>query len=198
VALTKGEGDRTTANGRIWTPYYTWGIFFDHSGMNATVYGNIIVSTVLGAVAMPVGAPKNNRVEHNIVAGSSGNQVDLRMSGENNRFARNIVFYTDPKAMLLAAGSATEEAVAECDHNLYFLATGQEPEVRGIGSLSDWKKLGFDQHSLAADPMFVDAQSGDFRLRPESPAFRLGFRLVPIDEIGPRSKKPSRGAPSVP
>jgi len=190
----KGEGDRTTAKGRIWTPYYTWGIYFDNSGMENTVYGNIIVSTVLGAVSLPVGAPKNNRVENNIFVGSTGNQFDLRMSGENNRFARNIIYYTDPKAMLLAANATTRKAVAECDHNLYFLATNQEPQVRGIGSLSDWKKLGFDQHSLVADPLFVDAKNGDYRLRPESPAFRLGFRPIPVDKIGPRSKRLPRDA----
>ena len=185
----KGEGDRTTAGGRIWTPYYTWGIYLDNSGMNTTVYGNIIASTVLGAVAMPVGAPQNNRVENNLFIGSSGNQFDLRMQGQDNRFTRNIVFYTDPQAMLLAAGKTTKEAVAECDHNLYFLAADREPEIRGIGSLGDWRKLGFDQHSLVADPLFVDAKNGDYRLRPESPAFRLGFRPIPVDQIGPRLKK---------
>ncbi len=153
------------------------------------MYGNIIVSTVLGAVGLPVGAAMNNRIENNIFVGSSGNQFDLRMSGENNHFTRNIIDYADPKAMLLAASAATKQSVAECDHNLYFLATAQELQVRGIGSLSDWKKLGFDQHSLVADPLFVDAQNGDYRLRPESPAFRLGFRPIPTDKIGPRRKK---------
>jgi hypothetical protein len=59
--------------------------------MENTVFGNIVVSTVLGAVSLPVGAPKNNRVENNIFVGSGGNQVDLRMDGENNRFVRNNV-----------------------------------------------------------------------------------------------------------
>jgi len=191
----KGEGDRTTAQGRIWTPYYTWGIYFDNSGMENTVFGNIVVSTVLGAVSLPVGAPKNNRVENNIFIGSSGNQVDLRMDGANNRFVRNIVYYADPKAMLLAASSTTRKAVAECDYNVYFLAATQEPQLRGSGSLSDWKKLGFDQHSLVADPQFVDVARGDYRLRPESPAFSLGFQPIPVDKIGPRWRAFPHDAP---
>ena len=113
------------------------------------------------------------------------------MDGENNRFVRNIVYQADPKAMLLAASSTTRKAVAECDYNVYFLAANQEPQIRGVSSLSDWKKLGFDQHSLVADPQFMDVERGDYRLRPESPAFRQGFRPIPMDEIGPRSKKPS-------
>jgi parallel beta-helix repeat protein len=184
----KGEGDRTTAQGRIWTPYYTWGIYFDNSGMGNTVFGNLVVSTVLGAVALPVGAPKNNRVENNIFVGNSGNQLDLRLDGEDNHFARNILFYDDPKAMLFAARPSATSSIAECDYNLYFLASGEEPQIRGIGFLSEWRKLGFDQHSLVADPLFVDAPAGDYRLRPESPAFTLGFQPLPLDQIGPRTK----------
>lgn len=41
-----------------------------------------------------------------------------------------------------------------------------------------------DQKSIVADPLFVDAENGDHRLKSESPAFRLGFEKIPVDEIG--------------
>lgn len=182
----KGEGDRMTNKGRIWTPYYTWGIYFDNSGMENTVFGNIVASTVLGGVALPVGEPRNNRVENNIFIGNSGNQVDLRLAGQNNAFTRNIVYYADPKAALLAARPSAKASISACDYNLYFLDAKVEPQVRGIGTLADWKKLGFDEHSLLADPLFVDIKNGDYRLRPESPAFSLGFVPIPVEKIGPR------------
>jgi len=42
-------------------------------------------------------------------------------------------------------------------------------------TFEEWQALGFDQHSVFADPMFMDAEGGDYRVKPESPALKLGF-----------------------
>ena len=47
-----------------------------------------------------------------------------------------------------------------------------------------WQLAGADVHSIVADPMFVDAEHGDFRLKPESPALKQGFEPIPMDKIG--------------
>lgn len=36
-----------------------------------------------------------------------------------------------------------------------------------------------DVHSVAADPLFVDTEGGNFRLQDKSPAFALGFQRIP-------------------
>ena len=48
-----------------------------------------------------------------------------------------------------------------------------------------WQSLGVDKHSLVADPLFVNATKDDYRLRKNSPAFKLGFKPIPADKIGP-------------
>ncbi|HXF61658.1 MAG TPA: hypothetical protein VNK95_08575, partial [Caldilineaceae bacterium] len=53
-------------------------------------------------------------------------------------------------------------------------------------SLSEWQALGYDRHSVFADPLFVDPDNGDYRLRPESPALRLGFESFDIRGAGLR------------
>jgi hypothetical protein len=48
--------------------------------------------------------------------------------------------------------------------------------------------MGYDEHSLVADPMFVDPEHDDYRLAPESPAFRLGFQPIDVEQIGIRKQ----------
>jgi len=50
---------------------------------------------------------------------------------------------------------------------------------------TEWQKLGTDTHSVMADPMFVDPARHDYRLQPESPALKLGFKPIPFEKIGP-------------
>jgi hypothetical protein len=41
-----------------------------------------------------------------------------------------------------------------------------------------------------ADPLFVDPAHDDYRLRPESPAWKLGFHQVDLSQIGIRKQPP--------
>lgn len=51
-------------------------------------------------------------------------------------------------------------------------------------SLEEWRQLGYDRHSVFADPMFVDPENNNYRVRPESPALKLGFKNFPMDQFG--------------
>ena len=54
--------------------------------------------------------------------------------------------------------------------------------------LAEWQAMGFDTHSVIADPMFVDPANDDYRLRANSPALKLGFQPIDLRKIGPRAK----------
>jgi hypothetical protein len=59
-------------------------------------------------------------------------------------------------------------------------------------SLEQWQALGYDRHSVFADPLFVDPQNKDYRLRPESPAIKLGFVSFDGREAGLTAEFPTQ------
>jgi hypothetical protein len=84
---------------------------------------------------------------------------------------------------------------SEFDSNLYFSNIGKfralvhfarTAEKKTVEyDIDKWRELGFDANSLFADPLFVDPENGDFRLREGSPAIQLGFQAFPLDSFGP-------------
>lgn len=70
-------------------------------------------------------------------------------------------------------------------------------EVAKSDEWQAWQEQGADRDSLVADPLFVDATRGDYRLRADSPAFRLGFQALPLDRIGPYESKDRASWPIV-
>ena len=58
--------------------------------------------------------------------------------------------------------------VAQSDENLFFDSPDAQPY------LDSRRRLGFEAHSLIADPLFVDPARGDYRLKPGSPALQAG------------------------
>jgi hypothetical protein len=73
------------------------------------------------------------------------------------------------------------------DWNVYYNPTLKLDEVQFNGlTFEQWRKAGKDVHSVYADPLFVDAERFDFRLKPESPALALGFRPIDVSTVGPR------------
>jgi len=135
--------------------------------------------------------------------------ADLTASIPNADFARRLT----PEA-LAQAPDRTIVADYPCETSFYLPKPGeaghdarmktfslhfQFQSAQGAAEISDlrleemqptteweaWQMAGADTDSLVADPLFVDAAQGDFRLKPDSPALRLGFEPIPFGRIGP-------------
>ena len=57
--------------------------------------------------------------------------------------------------------------------------TREKPGKTEVLAIEQWCTMGFDQNSIFADPMFQDAEHGDYKLKQESPAFNVGIQGVP-------------------
>ena len=51
------------------------------------------------------------------------------------------------------------------------------------------QEVGFDRHSLIADPRFTNLAARDFTVLPESPVFEHGFKPIDMSDVGPRDKQ---------
>lgn len=110
----------------------------------------------------------------------------LVMTG--NLFRKNIIYYHDPDAKLLKLRSVPFDHNS-WESNLYWhqglplsVPLKDVPKESEWGS---WLEMGQDQGSIIADPLFEDAENEDYRLRDDSPAFKIGFQQIPVDKIGP-------------
>jgi len=182
-------GMTSTPDGRIITPYFSWGIYLDDYSSGTTVYGNIVARTVNGGICVHGG--KNNLFENNIFLDASVEQIRLQPRDDfmqGNRFVRNIVVYSKPEASLIFSWDTRRDRFSEWDYNLYWLRGADlrtiSRRITPFGTFADWLNAGFDAHSVVADPLFVAPEKDDYRLRPDSPAYRLGFKPIPVEKIG--------------
>ena len=60
----------------------------------------------------------------------------------------------------------------------------------------EWRRLGLDDGTIVADPLFAQPDRGDFKLLPGSPALKLGFQPFDVSTAGPRLLPGAGGTPT--
>ena len=166
--------------------YGGWGIYLDATTSAVTVENNLVYRTRDGGLHQNAG--EGNTIANNIFAlGADAQIVRSRAArGVSFTFERNLVYWERGDLLQIRLG----EGGVMFDHNLYFRAGGG-PVVLGaerFGTIlwRQWQERGQDKGSLIADPGFADPAHGDFSLRPDSPAFKLGFKPIDLSAVGPR------------
>ncbi|MEN6426016.1 MAG: right-handed parallel beta-helix repeat-containing protein [Phycisphaerales bacterium] len=177
---TLGPSEGTVVSNNVFHDIYAysyggWGLYTDEGSTVIVMEKNLVYNTKTGSFHQHYG--KENIIRNNIFVNSMLHQVQASRVEEHLSFTfeRNLVYWqTGP----LLAGPWNKVNV-NMDNNCYWNAAGQE--IRFVGLLLDqWRQQeGHDQHSIIADPGFVDAKSLNFHLKTGSPALKIGF--VPFD-----------------
>ena len=180
--------------------YGGWGIYHDEGSTHILTEKNLVYNTKYCGFNMHYA--KECTVRNNIFAFGRIDQVSLgRVEPHVSAyFQNNIVYWTEGVLMKTEKPDETYRfwaganrkfvdvsSTVESDWNVFYNPREKPEQVRvGSRSLVDWQKRGKDTNSRYSDPMFVDAEKRDFRLRPESPALALGFEPFDVSTAGAR------------
>jgi hypothetical protein len=169
---------------KLWLPGasltgHSWGIDLDDGASNYHVYNNLTIGC---AVKLREGYYR--KVENNVFIGPHPPEKHAGFKDSNDIYTRNIYVNTrDGQAW--TRSFPMEHLPLLMDYNLYFNYTGDKPtfDVKKL-TWEQWQAKGADTHSVFADPMFVDPANGDYSVKDESPALKLGFKNFPMDRFG--------------
>ena len=160
--------------------YGGWGIYFDEGSTHIVAENNLVYRTTHGGFHQHYG--KENVVRNNIFAFARDSQIQATRPEEHLSFTfeRNIVYWRS--GPLSNSGNLRNIKVA-FDQNLYWIEAGGEIKIGGM-SWDEWREKGMDANSMIADPKFMAPEKDDFRLSPDSPAFKLDFVPFDTSEVG--------------
>jgi len=164
--------------------YGGWGIYPDEGSSEIVIENNLVYR----CSSSPFFAHINRKitVQNNIFA--FGEQCQVERAGATSgpeqeyAFLRNLVYYRQGQ---LVGYWDTQNRNFAYEGNLYWNASGASVTFSNK-TFAEWQAAGQDKDSLIADPLFVDPEHGDFRLRPGSPAAQIGFEPWDLSDVGPR------------
>jgi len=161
--------------------YGGWGIYFDEGSTYIKAENNIVIRTTHGGFHQHYG--RENTLRNNIFALGRDTQIQRTRLEQHISFTfeRNIVYWRE--GSLLTGNFSDFNFIF--DYNLYWRIGGLEVRFTSL-SWQEWRAQGMDRNSLNADPLFIAPESNDFRLKPSSPTFKLGFQPIDLHRVGPR------------
>ena len=164
--------------------YGGWGIYTDEGSHDTVIQKNLVYHCQDGALF--VHHSRNITAENNIFSFNRAAQMDRGgIGGFEFTCRRNLIYYLEGKAVGDYGIAHSSREICAFDSNLYWNASGK-PVLFGNKNFSEWQAMGQDKDSVVADPLFLDPEHGDFRLQPESPAARIGFKPWDFSTVGPR------------
>ncbi|HPC95943.1 MAG TPA: right-handed parallel beta-helix repeat-containing protein [Sedimentisphaerales bacterium] len=182
---TLGPSEGTSVSDNVFHDIYAysyggWGLYTDEGSTGILMENNLVYNTKTGSFHQHYG--KENVIRNNILVDSLLHQLQATRVEEHLSFTftNNIVYW---KTGPLLAGPWTQVKI-NMDNNCYWNVPGQPVNFVGLAMETWQQEHGHDQHSIVADPLFVDPKNLDFHLQPDSPALKIGFKPFDYTQAG--------------
>jgi hypothetical protein len=172
-------------------------VYLDDCASGTLVYGNLFYRAGRSVL---IGGGRDNTVENNIfVEGTPAVHVDARglgwasfwFNGKDNTLIDGLkaMHYKEPPystryPQLLTLYAEPDTAVPKGNTIVRNVSYGGK-WLDLLDGMTD-KIIHFQDNFTTGDPGFVDAEHGNFQLRDDSPVYKLGFKRIPLEQIGPR------------
>jgi hypothetical protein len=166
------------------------GVYLDDQFSSAHIFGNVFYRVTRAAF---IGGGKDSVIENNVfVDCNPALHIDARGLGWQSEF------HTTLAKQLEALPFREEPWRTRYPQLLTILDDPDRSAPKGnvIARNIQWKGkwdgvekkanpyLVFQHNLLDLDPKFVDEKALDFRLKEDSPAFKVGFQKIPVEKIG--------------
>ncbi|MEI6891159.1 MAG: right-handed parallel beta-helix repeat-containing protein [Pontiella sp.] len=163
----------------------------DGGQMDTLIAENLIYKCTSQGIMMKLNTRVENNIIANVIAPPRGYYLSVREGPLTGGSIKRNIFYSHRKDTVfiseMAPGNknANEDRRgrkiarakdADTDYNIYFSTADS---ALGEEILQRNQNEGVDQNSRAVDPLFVDPENGDFRFKPNSPAWEMG--ILPFD-----------------
>jgi hypothetical protein len=164
--------------------YGGWGLYADEGSENIVFERNVCWNLTDGGFHQHFGT--GCVVKNNIFFGVEDKGVVRTSRAEvfgipSSLHIVNNIFMTD-KAPLCAKGVRNVDGIWA--NNLWWDTRGENAAIFDGLTWRQWKDCGKETGGVFADPRFVDINAGDFRLHPDSPALKLGFKPFDASRAG--------------
>ena len=156
-------GTPTIIRNNRWRCDHGWDVDLDDGSTNYEIYNNVFLK---GGLKLREGY---RRIVYNNIGYNSTAHPHVWYKDSQDSL-RNNIWMTGYRP----AGMPKDKWGGSSDQNLFI----------SEASLADAREMGWDANSLVGDPLFIDPAKGDFRVREDSPALKLGFKNFPMDRFG--------------
>ena len=169
--------------------YGGWGLYMDEGSEGIVMENNLVYDTDDASFFQHYG--RNNVYRNNIGVGGRRSAIGVAKQHRSNR--DHVQYSAERNILVWDKSSKPMEDVVEDQpcrwaSNLWWCVDGPVVFSKGKNH-GEWQAKSGERGGIVADPLFMDAARGDYRLRPGSPAGRIGFKPFDPGKAGRRRRR---------